>query len=138
MFALDWYTETGELLDCRDEPTQQPGEVAMQVLPSGPGFTTEPNLRLFNLLIYRAERRLSIVSPYFIPDESLLIAITSAAQRGVEVELFASAKADQFMVHHAQRSYYRALTGGRGGDLAVSRRRRCCTPSSSPSTTTSR
>ena len=25
------------------------------------------------------------------------------------MELFASAKADQFMVHHAQRSYYRAL-----------------------------
>jgi cardiolipin synthase len=109
VFALDWYTETGELLELPIGPTQQPGEVAMQVLPSGPGFTTEPNLRLFNLLIYRAERRLSIVSPYFIPDESLLIAITSAAQRGVEVELFASAKADQFVVHHAQRSYYRAL-----------------------------
>lgn len=60
-------------------------------------------------MFYRAERRLSIVSPYFIPDESLLMAITTAAQRGVEVELFASARADQFMVHHAQRSYYRAL-----------------------------
>jgi cardiolipin synthase A/B len=109
VFALDWYTETGELLDIPSGSTQQPGELAMQALPSGPGFTTEPNLRLFNLLIYRAERRLSIVSPYFIPDESLLIAITTASQRGVEVELFASAQADQFMVHHAQRSYYRAL-----------------------------
>jgi cardiolipin synthase A/B len=109
VFALDWYTETGEVLDVWSGSTEQPGEMAMQVLPSGPGFTTDPNLRLFNLLIYRAERRLSIVSPYFIPDESLLIAITTAAQRGVEVELFASAQADQFVVHHAQRSYYRAL-----------------------------
>ena len=109
VFTLDWYTETGEVLDVGSETTQPPGELAMQVLPSGPGFTTDPNLRLFNLLTYRADRRLSIVSPYFIPDESLLIAITTAAQRGVEVELFASAKADQFMVHHAQRSYYRAL-----------------------------
>jgi cardiolipin synthase len=56
----------------------------------------------------RAElSRAGFFSPYFVPDESLLMAVTTAAQRGVEVELFASAKADQFMVHHAQRSYYR-------------------------------
>ena len=109
VFATDWYTETDELLNVPDPTPDRPGEQAMQLLPSGPGFTTEPNLRLFNSLFYRAERRLSIVSPYFIPDESLLMAITTAAHRGVEVELFASARADQFMVHHAQRSYYRAL-----------------------------
>ena len=60
-------------------------------------------------MLYAAERRLSLTSPYFVPDESLLYAVTTAAQRGVEVELFVSATADQFMVHHAQRSYYDAL-----------------------------
>ncbi len=44
-----------------------------------------------------------------MPDDSLLYAITTAAQRGVEVELFVSEKGDQFLVHHAQRSYYEAL-----------------------------
>jgi cardiolipin synthase len=39
----------------------------------------------------------------------LLYAVTTAAQRGVDVELFVSAEADQFMVAHAQRSYYAAL-----------------------------
>jgi phosphatidylserine/phosphatidylglycerophosphate/cardiolipin synthase-like enzyme len=39
-------------------------------------------------LIYSAQRRLSITSPYFVPDESLLYAITTAAQRGIDVELF--------------------------------------------------
>ena len=48
-------------------------------------------------------------SPYFIPDESLLAAVTTAVYRGVEVELFVSEQADQFMVGHAQASYYRAL-----------------------------
>ena len=91
----------------RTDPAARRGGHAGAALRAG--IHHRPNLRLFNPLIYRAERRLSIVSPYFIPDESLLIAITTAAQRGVEVELFASAKADQFMVHHAQRSYYRAL-----------------------------
>ena len=35
--------------------------------------------------------------------------MTTAAQRGVEVELFVSEEGDQFMVFHAQRSYYEAL-----------------------------
>ena len=69
----------------------------------------ENNLRLFNTLIYGAQRRLSLTSPYFVPDESLLYAVTTAAQRGVDVELFVSEASDQFMVGHAQASYYKAL-----------------------------
>ena len=83
--------------------------MSAQLLPSGPGYPTENNLRLFNTLIYGAQRRLSLTSPYFVPDESLLYAVTTAALRGVEVELFVSEAADQFMVHHAQCSYYEAL-----------------------------
>ena len=79
------------------------------MVPSGPGFTTENNLRMFTTLIYSAQRRVSLTSPYFVPDESLLYAVTTAAQRGVEVELFVGAEGDQFMVHHAQRSYYQPL-----------------------------
>ena len=113
VFATDWYVETHEVLD----PTHfapppgghPPGRITCQVVPSGPGFPNENNLRLFNTLIYGAESRLSLTSPYFVPDESLLYAITTAAQRGVAVELFVSAKADQMMVGHAQMSYYQAL-----------------------------
>jgi cardiolipin synthase A/B len=64
---------------------------------------------MFTTLLYSAQRRISITSPYFVPDESLLYAVTTAAQRGVDVELFVSAVGDQFMVYHAQRSYYQAL-----------------------------
>ena len=80
-----------------------------QIVPSGPGFPNENNLRLFNTLIYGAQHRLSITSPYFVPEQSLLYAITTAAQRGVAVELFVGAEGDQFMVYHAQCSYYRPL-----------------------------
>jgi phosphatidylserine/phosphatidylglycerophosphate/cardiolipin synthase-like enzyme len=48
-------------------------------------------------------------SPYFVPDDSLLYAITTAAQRGIDVELFVGEQGDQFMVHHAQISHYTAL-----------------------------
>lgn len=115
VFASDWYVETAEVLPVEWRSSDAPDvpgvvrDVACQVVPSGPGYESENNLRLFNTLIYSATERLSMTSPYFVPDESLLYAVTTAAQRGVEVELFVSEKADQFMVGHAQASYYRAL-----------------------------
>lgn len=39
------------------------------------------------------------------PDDSFLLAITTAAQRGVEVTLVNSKAVDQFFTYHAQRSY---------------------------------
>lgn len=128
VFAVDWYTESSEVLPAgsygwrpdageasaagRGVETALPigGAVnALQVVPSGPGFTTQPNLRLFTSLIHAAQQRLVIVSPYFVPDESILEAVTTATHRGVSVELYVSEQADQFVVQHAQASYYQVL-----------------------------
>lgn len=112
LFVTDWYSETDELLDTSREQTpeaRRQGGMLMQVAPSGPAFSSENNLALFNTLIYYAQRRVSITSPYFVPDESLLAAIITAAHRGVAVELFVSGIGDQFFVFHAQHSYYADL-----------------------------
>ena len=128
IFAVDWYSETGEIIDIHayrlgtqheDEhllpsahgPQRDIGGAVngVQLIPSGPGFRTEPTLRAFNSLMYMARERIAIVSPYFVPDESLLAAITTAGMRGVSVELYVSEQADQFMVDRAQSSYYQAL-----------------------------
>ena len=111
VFAMDWYTETGERLGAEIELVADPDgdAVPMQLLPSGPGYLTMPNLRLFSGLVQRAQQKLSLTSPYFVPDDSLLEAITTAAYRGVDVELFVSEQADQFMVQNAQASYYDVL-----------------------------
>lgn len=108
VFAADWYTETDEALTVK-KPSHSDGPYAAQLLPSGPGFVAENNLRVFTSLIASANERLSITSPYFVPDESLLYTLTTAAMRGVDVELFVSETSDQFMVGHAQASYYRML-----------------------------
>jgi cardiolipin synthase A/B len=112
LFVTDWYSETGQLLRSSAEQSQlrqRTGSLLCQIAPSGPGFEVENNLMLFNTLIYYAQRRLSITSPYFVPDESLLNALTTAARRGVAVELFVGEIGDQFLVFHAQHSYYQAL-----------------------------
>ena len=112
VFASDWFIETKEILRDYVQPEPFPealGDLTCQIVPSGPGFPDENNLRLFNTLIYGSMQRLSITSPYFVPDDSLLYAITTAAQRGVAVELFVSEQGEQFMVSHAQNSYYQFL-----------------------------
>ena len=112
VFLTDWYSETGEALTAEHVAFHEvppAGELTCQVIPSGPGYSSENNLRAFTTLMYAAQQRLSLTSPYFVPDESLLDAVTTAAQRGVDVELFVSEQGDQFMVYHAQCSYYRAL-----------------------------
>jgi cardiolipin synthase A/B len=114
VFVTDWYSETEELLDASTAPetrlaTQVSGDALCQVLPSGPGFEHNNNLMLFVALFHAAQRRITIANPYVVPDESLLLALTSAAQRGVEVTLLVSEIGDQFLVYHAQSSYYEEL-----------------------------
>lgn len=112
IFMTDWYAETNDLLETETPPAVvQPNSEKLdcQLVPSGPGYVTENNLRLFLTLLYQARHKIIITSPYFVPDESMLYAITSATQRGVTVELFVSEVGDQALVYHAQRSYYEAL-----------------------------
>ncbi|AQY00576.1 cardiolipin synthase [Microbacterium foliorum] len=111
IFLSDWYSETDEVLQEIDISHAETGsgDLDCQVVPSGPGFEVENNLRLFLGLLYAAKEKIMIVSPYFVPDEALLLAVTAAVDRGVAVELFVSEEGDQAMVYHAQRSYYEAL-----------------------------
>ncbi|GEK79408.1 phospholipase D-like domain-containing protein [Agrococcus baldri] len=109
LFWSDWWAETNELVELASETGAPDGDLNASVIPSGPGFEGEINLRVFLELVHAAERRITIVSPYFVPDEAMRYAITSAAMRGIEIELFASEIGDQFWTYHAQRSYYEEL-----------------------------
>ncbi|HYI50843.1 MAG TPA: cardiolipin synthase [Microbacterium sp.] len=114
VFLSDWYIETGERLTDHVPANQiakstSSDALLCQVVPSGPGYTTENNLRMFLSLIYGATEKAIITSPYFVPDEAMVYAITTACQRGLDVQLFVSEQADQWLVGHAQRSYYSDL-----------------------------
>lgn len=114
VFLTDWYSEggtriEGELPTPRDLLPGWTGSALCQILPSGPGYDTDNNLKLFTSLIHASRRRVFITTPYFVPDDSLMTAITSAARRGVEVTLLSSQVSNQFVVYHAQRSYYEEL-----------------------------
>ena len=112
VFQGDWFLETGNYLDHLDIDafsTEFPGDLDCQIVPSGPGYAAENNLQVFVSLLYTARQRISITSPYFVPDGSIMNALRAATARGVEVELFVSEIGDQAVVYHAQRSYYEEL-----------------------------
>jgi cardiolipin synthase len=112
VFVSDWYSESGELLPLDTSEVTIGADAALldaQVVPSGPSFENDNNLKLFVYMIHSAQKRISITSPYFVPDESTMLAIVAAASRGIQVELFVSAIGDQYLVYHAQRSYYEEL-----------------------------
>lgn len=111
VFASDWYCETGEILKdfmTNSIPSAKGAQIA-QIIPSGPGYAYENNLKFFVSLIHSAEKSVTITNPYLVPDESLLNALLSASLRGVKVSILNSEAMDQWMVGHAQRSYYEEL-----------------------------
>jgi cardiolipin synthase len=111
IFAADWFLETNQVLDGEAEfPAPViAGDISAQALPSGPDFPTQNNQRLIIALIHGARERVFLTTPYFIPDEPLLQAMQTAAQRGVNIHLLVSEKADQLAVSLAQKSYYEEL-----------------------------
>lgn len=112
IFRADWFAETSEplleLVEDADMPKPQ-GDVIAQVLPSGPSHDHGNNLKFYTSMVHAAKKRVGIVVPYFIPDESFFDALTAAAQRGVDVTMINSAAIDKILAGHAQRSYYEEM-----------------------------
>jgi cardiolipin synthase A/B len=108
IFRADWYAETLEFIP-EDQLIIGKGDITAQVLPSGPGHGGSNNLKLYTSLMYSAEKKITIVTPYFVPDDALLTALISAADRGIEVSIINSEIIDKLLVGHAQRSYYEEL-----------------------------
>ncbi len=81
----------------------------VHVLPSGPGGDRELLHQVLLAAIYESQEALLISTPYFVPDESLLTALKSAAMRGVQVKLLVPEKNDSKMVHYASRAYYEEM-----------------------------
>ena len=86
-FDLDWNT-TPLRMPMRERPSIaiEDGELA-QFLPSGPDQVEDTAQSLLIDGCYRARRRLLIVTPYFVPDDSLRAAMRLAARRGVKVTI---------------------------------------------------
>lgn len=83
------------------------GEARLQLVPAGPD---DPEDRLHNGLvaaIHRADRRVWIATPYYVPSEPLSAALCTAARRGVDVRIALPAKSNQWTADLARGAYLR-------------------------------
>lgn len=111
VFLADFFYETLRTLTESElmSVPMLPGKTPAQVLPDGPGDKFATTHRFLVDLIYSAQTRLVLTTPYFVPDEPILQALVTAARCGVEVHLVVSYIADQFLVSQAQHSFYEEL-----------------------------
>lgn len=118
IFAADWEFATGEKLAVAEEMAHvatSAGRGVVQVVPAGPEVDGESVYDLILTMVNRAERRLWVASPYFIPDVGLLRAFRLAARRGVDVRILTDYASDLKLIDFAGIPYLRALAavGGR-------------------------
>jgi cardiolipin synthase len=100
VFLEDWEFETGQFIDDPGyfPPPGVQGQVALMVVPSGPNHPTRVLRDLAVEALHAARRRAAIITPYFVPDEALLVALRLAVVRGVRVDLIVPARSDQRLV----------------------------------------
>jgi len=111
IFMWDWEVETAQGIEVLKSASDlkagtQVGSAAVQVVPSGPGYKRDIIHQLLLTCIYTARNELIITTPYFVPDESVVTALQSAALRGVEVTIILPEKLDLRLVCYASRSYF--------------------------------
>ena len=101
-FREDWQWATGEVLE-PDVPSPIPvaGDQPVLVMPTGPADMLEDCAIAFSEVISRADRRLWIVSPYFVPDVDMQTSLYAAAMRGVDVRVLVPRKPDHRLVWQA-------------------------------------
>ncbi|MCG2616886.1 cardiolipin synthase [Terrimonas sp. NA20] len=114
LFLNDWNFCSGESLQPASFLFPSPQvhkeeDVLVQIAASGPD-STQPTI-LFSLLqaVYLAQEEILITTPYFIPGESLLEALSIAALSGLSVKLLVPGVSDIGLVNAAARSYYDEL-----------------------------
>src|SRR5690606_7135550 len=114
VFCEDWTYATGDhgFLSnvTRDTPPDgAPGPISAQVLVSGPDSPWEGIHRLHVSAIHAAKQRIWMTTPYFVPGEAAMMALTSAAAAGLDVRLMVPRESDSKLVTLAARSYFGAL-----------------------------
>ncbi|HEY2255054.1 MAG TPA: cardiolipin synthase [Variovorax sp.] len=83
--------------------------VPTQIITSGPDNPLEAIHRVHLAAIQSSVHRAWLTTPYFVPGEPALMALTGAALRGVDVRLLVPRRSDSLIVSAAARSYYDEL-----------------------------
>jgi cardiolipin synthase len=107
-FVNDWAFTTGEVLAGEKWFPDQPeaGDVISRVIIDGPDADFEKARWTLLAALAEAQTSVKIVTPYFLPDNSLVTGINLAALRGVRIDIILPAKNNLPFVHWASRAMW--------------------------------
>ena len=118
VFILDWFWASGERLKPGEHNKATAGGNTtaasntgqqVQLLASGPDQTQDSLQSFIVTACFRAQSRIMAVTPYLIPDPSLVQALSLAARRGVKVDLVLPQRSNHILADLARNRAMREL-----------------------------
>ncbi|AZW11987.1 cardiolipin synthase [Bordetella bronchiseptica] len=105
VFAHDWNFTTRESLEgptwFPPAPERAPGSVPMRCVASGPDSALGSTHKMLLGALAVAQRHVRIQSPYFLPDQTLIGALGTAARRGIRVDIVIPGSNNLRLVNYA-------------------------------------
>ena len=111
-FIEDWFWATGEGIDeiaWMPIPSKN-GDKEALIISSGPADDLETATLMFHHAINSAHNRIWIASPYFVPDDAIIVALQLAGLRGVDVRILIPDKSDHLLVYLSAYAYFEEAT----------------------------
>jgi cardiolipin synthase len=111
VFCSDWQFAAKQETAKEDVPAHVAtgATTALQLVPSGPDVAGDPLYESILTALFKAEHRVWIVTPYFIPDEMLLSAICIAAKRGIDIRIVVPWASNHRLADLVRQSYLRQV-----------------------------
>jgi len=110
IFEADWAYASGSSVRQAALPLQKVyGDAYIQVVSSGPDIEGDALFEALISAIHSAKERIWIVTPYFLPDETLMHALKIAKHKGVEIKLITPKQSDHYVADLSRSSYMRVL-----------------------------
>jgi cardiolipin synthase len=110
-FANDWAFTTDETLDgdLWFPELRQSGQTVARVIPDGPDADFETVRWTLLAALAEAQTSVQIITPYFLPDDTLITALNLTALRGVRVDIILPANSNLCFVDWASRALWRQV-----------------------------
>lgn len=108
LFILNWYFVSKKLIQPEIEyfpVIDRKGDVLTAIISSDPDSDNPNLMEGYFSMINTAREEILIITPYFIPNESVLTALKTCAKGGVKVKLLMPEQPDSVFVHSASLTY---------------------------------
>ena len=114
LFERDWAISSGTPRVESTQAMQSAPEPFAQVIASGPDQADDTVHDMLVTACFKARSRIIAMTPYFVPGDALLMALSLAARRGVMVDLILPKRSNHHMADFARHRALRELAAAGG------------------------